>query len=395
MTASAVHSTPPSRRIADSPWRSAWAPFGDVAYLNTAAMSAMPRASLEAVHAAIGAKRFPHTRTDAEWFEVAGRLRTSLARLIGVRTEDIALTTGASTGLQAVALGLAWQPGDEVVIAAGEFPLQYATWMPMAQREGVTIKVVTPRGPFLSADDLIDALTPRTRVLSVSHVRFDDGTLLDTSRVAAACRTLGVLFVLDVTQSCGAVPMNVAALGADVVVSAGYKWLLSPYGTGFLWTTPAQLAKFRPAPFYWMAQDVTSFGALDMRTPAPAPSAKRFDAAETSSWYNFNLVAMEASVRVVCEFGPDTVLAHTRALIDHLFAHLPSHLSPASPRDATQRGPFGSFVAASPERTDALYQRLTAAQVYVSKREGRIRVSPHLFNTQRDIDRLLDVLVAS
>ena len=377
-----------------SAWRDEWSPIDDAAYLNTAAMSAMPRVSVAAVHESLDAKQFPHHRSDALWFDVTERLRLSLASLIGARAEDIALTTGASTGLQTVALGLAWQPGDEVIIARGEFPMQYATWKPMEAREGVVVKIVAPQGRFITADDVIAVMTPRTRVVSVSHVRFDDGSLLDAARVAAACRAQDTLFVLDVTQSCGAVPMDVSSLAADFIVCAGYKWLLSPYGTGFLWAKPEHLDLLRPGPFYWMGQEGDVFAKLNMKDPAPASSAKRWDAAETASWFNHNLVAMEASARFVFRITPQVVLSHNRELIARMFDSLPAGLVPASPLDAAERGPFGCFVAESPEKTAALYQKLLGENVFVSLREGRIRVSPHLFNSGRDIERLIDVVSA-
>ena len=378
-----------SSLVAVSRWRDEWAPIEDAAYLNTAAMAAMPCVSVAAVHESLDAKQFPHHKSDAVWFEVTDRLRHSLATLIGARAEEIALTTGASTGLQTIALGLAWQPGDEVIIARGEFPLQYATWKPMEEREGVVVKIVAPHGPFISADDLIAAITPRTRVVSVSHVRFDDGSLLDTARVAEACRARGALFVLDVTQSCGAVPMDVSTLGADFLVCAGYKWLLSPYGTGFMWAKREHLDLLRPAPFYWMGQNATAFGKLNMQDPAAASSARRWDAAETNSWFNHNVTAMEASVRFVCRIGPDAVLSHNHELISQLFGSLPAGLVPASPLAPAQRGPFGCFIAETPERTAELHQVLSKQQVFVSLRDSRIRVSPHLFNSSGDIDRLM------
>jgi selenocysteine lyase/cysteine desulfurase len=135
--------------------------------------------------------------------------------------------------MPAVTYGLTWKPGDEVLTASGEFPLQYATWKPMEEREGVKLNVISPRDRFLTSDDFIAALTPRTRLVSVSLVRFDDGVLLDAARLSAACHAQGALLLLDVSQCCGAVPMDVNQLGADCMISAGYKWLLGPFGTGF------------------------------------------------------------------------------------------------------------------------------------------------------------------
>src|SRR6202140_789708 len=124
----------------------------------------------------------------------------------------------------------------------------------MEAREGIVMKVVAPRERFITADDFLAAMTSRTRMVSVSLVRFDDGVLLDAARIAAACHARGALLLLDVSQSCGAVPLNVDAIGADFLVCAGYKWLLSPYGTGFFWSKNEHLDTVRPGPFYWTAQ---------------------------------------------------------------------------------------------------------------------------------------------
>ncbi|MBX7184633.1 MAG: aminotransferase class V-fold PLP-dependent enzyme [Vicinamibacteria bacterium] len=375
-------------------WRQEWFPIHGAAYLNTAAQSAMPRVSHDAVQIALDAKRYPHHQSDAVWFDLTDRLRRSLSSLIQAAPDEIALATGATTGLQVMAHGLAWAPGDEILTAEGEFPIQYSTWKPLEAREGVALKIAAPRGRFVTADDLIAAMTPRTRVVSVSHVRFDDGSLLDAARVAAACRERGATFVLDVTQSCGALPLDVRELGADFLVCAGYKWLLSPYGTGFLWANREAMRALRPGPFYWMGQDVHAFASLNMVDPAPAQGARRFDVPEAASRFNLNLTAMEASVAFVNRVSPEVVRENNARLIAYLFDHLPDGLTPASPVDPAQRGPYGCFVAPTRERTVALHQKLRQANVFVSLRNGRIRVSPHLFNSERDIDRLISVAAA-
>jgi len=375
-------------------WRQEWFEIEDATYLNAAGQSVLPRVSIRAAQAALEAKKFPHHKSDATYFEVPNRIRESIAKLIGGKAEEIALTTGASAGVAAVAHAIHWKPGDEVITTKGEFPLQYTAWKPMEEREGLKLKVVSPRERFLTADDLIAALTPKTHLVSVSLARFDDGSLIDAARVAAACHAQGALLLLDVSQCCGAMPMDVNRLCADFMVCAGYKWLLSPFGTGFFWIKSEHLSTVRPAPFYWMAvAGSDNFSSLSFDNPMPAPNAKRWDAPEWASYFNLNLATMDASVEFVGRVGPETVAAHNRELIDLMFGRLPKdRCVPASPLDPAQRGPYGCFSARSREKTTELYQRLRKENVVVSLRQGNIRVSPHLYNTERDIDRLISVV---
>lgn len=375
-------------------WRQEWFEFEDATYLNVSGQSPMPRVSIRAVQAALEAKKFPHHKPDSTFYEVPNRIRKSIAKLIGAKPEEIALTSGATAGVSAVAYGLSWKPGDEVITATGEFPLQYTVWKPMEEREGLKVRIVTPREKFITADDLIAAMTPRTRVVSVSLVRFNDGSLLDAPRVAAACHAQGALLLLDASQCCGALPMDVHQLGADFIVSAGYKWLLGPFGTGFFWIKSEHIEKVRPGPFYWMAVEGSdNFAALNFEDPKPAPSAKRWDAPEWASHFNFNLAAMDASVDFVVRMGPEMVTAHNRKLIEFMFERLPKdRCVPASPLDSARRGPYGCFAGRTPEKTAELYQHLRKENIVVSLREGNIRVSPHVYNSERDIDRLISVI---
>jgi cysteine desulfurase/selenocysteine lyase len=382
--------------IARTDWRQEWFEFEDATYLNLAGQSPMPKVSLKAVQTALEGKKFPHTKPDSTFFELPNRIRTSIAQIIGAKPEEIAVTSGASSGAIAVAHGLQWKPGDEVITAKSEFPLQYTTWKPMEQREGIKLKIVGPRERFITADDLIAAMTPRTRLVSVSHVRYNDGSLLDAAKLAKACHAQGALLLLDVSQSCGAVPMNVNDLGADFLIGAGYKWLLGPFGTGFFWVKQEHLAMVRPDAYYWMAVEGSdNFAALNFADPKPAGNAKRWDSAEWASYFNFNLVGMDTSVSFAAQAGAETVAAHNRKLIELLFERLPKDRCViASPLDAAQRGPYGCFAARSPEKTAELYNQLRKENVIVSLRDGNIRVSPYLYNTEQDIDRLIAVVTA-
>lgn len=375
-------------------WRNEWHEFEGVTYLNLAGNSPIPKGAIKRLHEAIEWKKFPQRIPDAAFFDVPNRVRAAIAQLIGGKPEEVALTTGASTGMSAVAYGLKWQPGDEVITASGEFPLQYATWKPMEERDGVKVNIVKPSGPFHTADDFIAALTPRTRLVSVSHVRFDDGSKVDVAQLAAACHAQGILLLLDVSQSCGAVPMDVTQMGADFLVCAGYKWLLGPFGTGFFWAKHEHINKMRPGPFYWMATEgAENFADLATAPPRPANAAKRWDAAETANYYD--LAALEGGLELVLRANVQTVEEHNHKLIDQLFDRLPKdRCVTASPLERKHRGPYGCFRARSAEKTKGLYEKLRAENVITSLREGNIRVSPHLYNNERDIDQLIKVITA-
>jgi selenocysteine lyase/cysteine desulfurase len=375
-------------------WREEWFEFEDATYLNLAGQAPMPKVSMRALHAAQEWMKFPHHKQDSTFFEVPDRIRATIARLINGKPEEIAISTGASNGMAAVAYGLKWKPGDEVITAKGEFPLQYTTWKPMEEREGLKVKIVAPREQFITADDLVAAITPKTRLVSVSLVRFEDGSLLDAARVAEACHAQGALLLLDASQCCGAVPLDVEKLGADFMVCAGYKWLLGPFGTGFFWAKSEHIANMLPGPFYWMAvAGAHNFASLSFDDPKPVAAAKRWDTPEPASYFNFNLVAMDVSTEFVAQMGPETVAAHNRKLIDLMYERLPKdRCIPASPLDGARRGPYGCFMARTPEKTSALYERLRKENVIVSLREGKIRVSPYVYNTERDIDRLISVI---
>ena len=370
-------------------WRNEWFPIDDATYLNFAAHAAIPRVALNAVRLSAEAKMRPHIVDDQTFFSVAASLRQTLATLIGASPDEVALTSGAGAGLAAIAYALKWSDGDEVIYSRGEFPVQYATWKPMEAREGIKVRIAVPQGQFVQSDDLVASLTPSTRVVSVSHVRFDDGSMLDVSSLAAACKRNGTLLVLDVSQSCGAVPMNVRTLEADFIVCAGYKYLLSPWGTGFLWMRKENLDSLRPGPYNWLSQGVESFARLNYVDPEPAPTLSRWDSAEAASIYNFNLTVMEASAKFVLEAGPSLIRDHNQALIDYFFERLPEGYRLASPRQASQRGVFGCIEARTRGDTEFLYQMLREERFVVALREGKIRVAPHLLNSTQDIDRLL------
>jgi len=256
------------------------------------------------------------------------------------------------------------------------------------------LKMIAPQDRWMTAEDFIAALTPRTRLVSASMVRFDDGAMLDTAKLGAACRAQGTLLALDVSQCCGAMPMDVRQLGADFISCSGYKWLLGPYGTGFFWGAPALMASFRPGPFYWQGiEGLANYDSLIYEDPKRSAGAKSWDASETAS--HFNIAGWDASLTFLQQTGVGTVAAHNDGLITRLFDGLPDgKCAPTSPLEKERRGPYGCFAANTPELTTELYSRLRKENLIASLREGNIRVSTHLYNTANEIDRVIEVISA-
>lgn len=373
-------------------YRAEFSDFEGAAYLNVAGQAPMPLVATRAAQASLDWKKLPHLIPENLYFDLPDRIRCLLSKLLGGEPEEFAITSGASTGMAAVASGLDWKGGDEVLIAKGEFPAHFSTFMPLEESHQVRVKVIAPSERFMSAEDFIEHLMPRTRLVSVSMVRFDDASRLDAPKLAEACHKAGAALLLDTSQCACAIPINLRALGCDFAVSSGYKWLLSPFGTGFFWARREAMEKLRPGPFYWMAlEGARNFHSLRLENPRPMGGARRWDAPETANF--INLAAMEASLEFISVVSIATIAAHTERLVGSLIERLPRDCCVlASPADARQRGAAICVAARKPERTSELYAKLRDAQIYVSLREGALRISPHLYSTENDIARLISVL---
>ena len=377
-------------------WRSEFYEFDDVTYLAIANHGPLPRVSLKALEASLELKRHPYKIEEPIYFDLPARVRGLFAKLTGALPEEVGITTGASAGLGAIAASLPWEHGDEGLVARGEFPAQVCTWGPLAAARGAVLRMVKPRGRFIAAEDFLEHLSARTRLVSASLVRFDDGSLLDAPRIASALAGTTCRLLLDVTQACGAIPLNFRALGADFAVCAGYKWLLGPYGTGFVWARQELSENIPPGPFFWIgAASEKGFSSLDFdpdeaghfswRAPA---GARRWDAAETASF--FHLSALAASLEFVLRATPELVLEHNRALLTLMIDRLPrDRCFLASPDETGSRGPYLCIAARNISSTRDLYARLREQKIYVSLRNGALRVAPYLYNTEEDMERLL------
>ena len=376
-------------------YRKEFADFEDLAYLNIANQGPLPLASARAAQAGIESKKLPQGISDSLYFDLPDRVRGKIAALIGASADEIALTTGASSGMAAVAAGIDWHAGDEVLVARGEFPAHFATWFPYQKAGKLTIRVVAPRNRFISADDYIEHISPRTRLVSASLVRFDDGARLDAARVAKACHAANAALLLDMSQCAAAMPISMGELGADFAVSSGYKWLLGPYGTGFFWVSREWRERLVCGPLYWQGlEGAREFDSLPLENLRVTPTARRWDSAETASF--IQLAALDASLDLLLNVGTAAIAKHNAALMNEIIERLPrDSCILASPPECERRGPYVCVAARKPEKTRELLGKLRESQIIVSLRENALRISSHLYNTSEHVDRLIRILSTS
>jgi selenocysteine lyase/cysteine desulfurase len=375
-------------------YRSEFADFEGMAYLNAALQGPLPLVAAREAQAALEWKKRPDRLADTAYFDLPDRIREKISRVIGARPDEIAVTSGASSGMAAVAAGIDWKPGDEVLVGRGEFPAHFSTWLRYEKAGKLRVRVVEPTGCFLTAEDYIRQIGPHTRLISASFVRFDNGARLDARPIGEACRKVGAALLLDITQCAGSMPMQIRELGADMAVSSGYKWLLGPYGAGFFWIASEWIERLPLGAVYFMAlEGARDFHALPSEKFQPVPGARRWDSPETANFTN--LAAFDSSLDLLLGIGLDAVVRHVDSLVCELIERLPrDRCVLASPEERSKRGPYVCISARKRDQTMALYQKVRAAQIHVSLRDNALRIAPYLYNTPEDISRLIGVLSA-
>ncbi len=362
----------------------------DVAYLNCAYMSPQLRRVTEVGMAAVQGKQRPWRIGPADFFDDLERLRTLFAQLIHGDPDGVAVVPAASYALSTAAANVSASAGDRIVILADQYPSNVYPWRDLAQRSGATVVAVgrPTDGDWTAA--VVESIDERTAVVAVPNCHFMTGALIDIQMVGKAARAAGATFVVDATQSLGVLPLQVDDIGADMVVAAGYKWLLGPYSLGYAWTAP-HCRDWRPLEQHWAGREGSEdFANLTSYTDAFRPGARRFDGGEAS---NFVLVPMAvAALETVVEWSVERVAATveplTAAVVDGAAAlGLSVHAKPHASHIVGLRLPAGS--------PGAVVQSLAAANVHVSVRGESLRVSPYVFNTDDDVARLLEALGAA
>jgi cysteine desulfurase/selenocysteine lyase len=359
-------------------------------YLNAASQGPVPARTVRAIGEVAVASQFPHTERASALPNAEPVVRERLARLIGADPGDFVFTGNTTHGMNICAQGIAWRPGDNVVVPAQEFPSLAYAWAHLRER-GVEVRFV----PFAEAgptvDEIMARVDGRTRAVACSAITWNTGWLADLESLGGRCATQGVLLIVDGIQAVGARRLDVKAARVSALAIHGYKWLLAGFGQGALYVAPE--AVDRIAPTFIGEQAVTSEsdaaeGRLNWK-PGPA----RYVAGGLNK---IGLAAYASSLGLLEEVGIDTIEERDRGLAELLHAGLRQRagLRVVSSADPARRSQVIVFTLGDPARDAALVEQLEAQGIIVALRPLGVRVSPHFYNTETDIARLLDALPA-
>jgi len=361
---------------------------GEVAYLNCAYMSPLLKHAAAAGRAAIDRKLRPWQLTPADFFTESETARSRFADLLGTSVEGIAIVPAASYGIAVAARNLAIGPDQRILVIADQFPSNVYPWRVLAGQTGAEVVAASDAGhPSLSAA-VLARLDERVRIVALPHCRWTDGALLDLPAIADRCREVGAALVLDVTQSLGALPLDLDRVRPDFLVAAGYKWLLGPYSVGYLYVAPEH-RDGRPLEENWIGRHGSEdFSRLIDYQDGYQPGARRFDVGERA---NFGLLpASIAGLEQLLAWGVPaiarTLLATTRTI-----AARASALG-LEPTPEARRAPHFLGVRFPRGLPPGLLTRLADRHVHVSVRGDSMRVTPHVYNHEGDVDRLFEAL---
>ena len=367
----------------------------ELVYFNAAAQALLPSPVVERVeqvarrHAERGIMGYSDDVRELE------QARAAAARLVGCDPRSIAFTGNTAEGLSRIAQGVDWREGDEIVLCDLEYPANVYPWAAQQSR-GARLRFVRSRDGRVEAERYLERIGPRTRVVAVSHVQFATGYRVDLELLAEACRERGAMLVLDAIQSLGVVPLDLQALGVAAMAVEGRKWLLGPPGCGFLYVAPEWEEAIRPVALGSRsvrdADDLLQYrgwlddGELLDLDEHLADGAARFEAGYPNL---LGIAGLGAALEFAEEIGRERIQAHIAGLVARFVARLEQAGLPIyGPRHPEQRAGIVSFeIPGSPE---SLFEQLNLEAISLAVREGRVRVAPHIYNTEEEVDAVVE-----
>lgn len=367
----------------------AWMADDPVIYLNAASTGPMPQRAVDVAAHWSALRQQPHRIPLPLMFDAAATARRQFAALVGADASEIALMPNTTYGLNLAARALPLRPGV-ILTFDGEFPSCVYPFQALGSR-GVTLELIPRREGLPDEDALVAAIHQRDDVVAVvvSWVQFATGFVADLARIGAACRAKGVFFIVDGIQGCGIRPLDLHALPVDIFASGAQKWQLGPWGTGFVYVRRPLVTALQPLDVGWACmKSSTDYTRLTDYEFDFFDDARRFEVV-TLAYHDFAVA--NAATAMLLEAGVAQVAAHIESLGDRLIAWAQSRTDVrlVTPTDPTRRAGVFAF---APRDLDGMAAKLKAGHVSFTVREGAIRLAPHCYNTDEEMQRVIALL---
>jgi selenocysteine lyase/cysteine desulfurase len=377
-------------------------------FLDAACVSLAPQAAVHAIESFLEmAARCPAPSSTLQHIamdELRASARPQAARLISGGEDEIALVESTTHGLSLAAAAIPLERGDRVLLCDLEFLQVAVPWCQRRSSDGIEIDLAPNRDGRILVEDIAGQIGPRTRVVTISSVQWNNGFRCDLDALAALCRDRKVWLVVDAIQQLGAVPIDVRKTQVDILACGGHKWLNSPFGTGFLYIRRERLPELKSPLAGYMSMESPAGGwETYFETPGIHPvhefrfvsTASRFEIGGTANYPG--ATGLAASLGLINDLGPSVIADYIFGLTDHLINGLCSlGLAIVTPTEREHRSGIVTFSAGGAERNIELMRRLLERKILVSVRYtshvGGVRVSCHFYNNMSDIDRLLNAL---
>lgn len=357
-------------------------------FFNHSGVSPLPRRAADAMRRYIAQSENDGYMT-GNWYKHAETTRRLAAGLLNASPLEIAFTKNTSEGLAFVANGLDWKPGDEIISTASEYPANVYPWMAAQKRYGARHIMIRerPDGRILP-EDLFAAVTPRTRMIALSHVEYASGFRNDLAAIGTFCRARNILFCVDAIQSLGALPVDVQAMHIDYLSAGGHKWMLGPEGAGIFYCRRDLLDSLQPEIGWMNVINATDYANFDFTL---RPDAKRFEC----GGYNLaGILALGASLQMLTDIGIPTIWQRIHALTSMLAGGLQKKgYRIYSPRTLeSECSGILSFTHPNPALHGSILQSLEQQKIILVERESRLRAAPHFYQSETQINNLLNAL---
>jgi len=319
------------------------------------------------------------------WVERSEAARHAFAGLVNADANEVADCTSVSAGVSAIASALDFGgPRNEVVISDFEFPTIGQIWHAQ-ERRGARVVHVPAAGNIIPLERFEAAITERTKIVSITHVCFRNGSKLDAPAIVEIAHRKGALVLLDAYQTLGTMPVDVKRLKVDFLAGGVLKYLLASAGLAFVYVRRDLVPDLYPTTLGWFSQ--ANIFAMDIYANTPSPTARRF---ESGTPPIPNIYAGVAGMKLIQLAGVDRIEAHIREITGAIKeGAMRRGFNLASPVDPEKHG---ALVTLRSHKVDLLVRRLEADGIITSSRDNNLRISPHLYNNQRDVDVLMDCL---